>query len=305
MPLNQCRIVHVFFVKKYHVLNFFELYYWYEIKMVWKIPKINIVNYSPVGSCRASSLVSIQTYQSGRALIIMSKDPAVLLYTSDFLTGVTLMTMAERGQYITLLCQQHQLGHLPENHMISVCNSKDSHVIKKFIQDKDGNYYNKRMEEEILNRENYCKSRSHKGLSGRKGRNHTKTVRKSYGNRIEDENENENKDVKDKEKIVNNTWRNNFEIYKKLVQAAVLEICGDPGEMEKQQKYFPYLDIKLSLERAVDTFWGTEAGWSHKKKQAKKSEQINMKTTLLKNIDKNKVYKPREDIQQVPKTPYH
>ena len=122
----------------------------------------------------------------------MSKDPAVLLYTSDFLTGVTLFDMEQRGQYITLLCQQHQLGHLPENHMISVCNSKDSKVIKKFIQDKNGNYYNKRMEKEIINRREYCKSRSHKGLSGRKKKNHIKTIRKSYGNHTENENDNEN-----------------------------------------------------------------------------------------------------------------
>lgn len=125
----------------------------------------------------------------------MGKDPAVLLYTSDLLTGMTLLNMEERGQYITLLCQQHQLGHLPENHMISVCNSNDSQVIKKFIKDKDGNYYNKRMETEIINRREYCNSRSHKGLSGRKKKNHMKTVRKSYGNHIENENEDKNKDI--------------------------------------------------------------------------------------------------------------
>ena len=123
----------------------------------------------------------------------MSKDPAVLLYTSDFLTGITLLNMEERGQYITLLCQQHQLGHLPENHMISICKTNDSPVMKKYIKDKDGNYYNKRMETEIINREEYCKSRSHKGLSGRKKKNHTKIVRESYENRTE--NENDNKDV--------------------------------------------------------------------------------------------------------------
>ena len=39
------------------------------------------------------------------------KDPAFVFYTGDFLTGVIDMTMEERGQYITLLCLQHQKGH--------------------------------------------------------------------------------------------------------------------------------------------------------------------------------------------------
>lgn len=102
----------------------------------------------------------------------------------------------------------------------------------------------------------------------------------------------------------NNTWRNDFEIYKKIVHHAYLEIINDPIEMTRQRKYFPYLDIELSLERSIRNFWGTEAGWKHKIRQAKKTDKINMKTTLLKNIDKNRVSKPREN-ENMPKTPYH
>ena len=123
----------------------------------------------------------------------MARDPAVLLYTSDFLTGITLLTDEQTGQYIKLLCHQHQIGHLPKNHMISVCGSYDSPVISKFIQDNDGLYYNERMEEEIEKRASYCASRSHKGKAGRKKKsheNHTKNIRKSHGNRIENENDN-------------------------------------------------------------------------------------------------------------------
>lgn len=45
------------------------------------------------------------------------KDPAMLFYASDFLTGVALMSMKERGQYITLLCLQQQRGHLTLSEM--------------------------------------------------------------------------------------------------------------------------------------------------------------------------------------------
>lgn len=36
----------------------------------------------------------------------MAKALTVLFYTSDFLSGTSFFTMEERGQYITLLCEQ-------------------------------------------------------------------------------------------------------------------------------------------------------------------------------------------------------
>ena len=96
----------------------------------------------------------------------MAKDPAVLFYTSDFLTGTSFLNYEQKGQYITLLCQQHQCWTIPENHMISVCGSLDSPVIQKFIKDDDGNYYNIRMRQEAQKRASYCISRSN-NKSGR------------------------------------------------------------------------------------------------------------------------------------------
>ena len=99
----------------------------------------------------------------------MSKDPAVLFYTSDFLTGTSFFTYEERGKYMTLLCEQHQLWSIPESHMLEVCDSLSSPVVKKFVKDVDGTYYNVRMREESLRRKAYCESRTHV--------NHKKTIR--------------------------------------------------------------------------------------------------------------------------------
>jgi uncharacterized phage protein (TIGR02220 family) len=96
----------------------------------------------------------------------MAKDPAVLFYTSDFLTGTSFFTDEQRGQYIRLLCEQHQNGHIPENHMVCVCFSLASPVVKKFIKDSDGNYFNERMEKEILKRIEFTESRRLNGLKG-------------------------------------------------------------------------------------------------------------------------------------------
>jgi len=94
------------------------------------------------------------------------KDPAVLFYTQDFLTGTTFFTDAERGQYIRLLCEQRQNGHIPENHMLSVCFTHDSPVFKKFNKDENGCYYNRRMEKEIIKRRLYEESRQKNGKKG-------------------------------------------------------------------------------------------------------------------------------------------
>ena len=77
-----------------------------------------------------------------------TKSPAVLFYTSDFLSGVSNLTMEERGQYITLLCLQHQLGHLSLKTIKLNVNNVTDDVIAKFILDENGNYYQHRMEEE-------------------------------------------------------------------------------------------------------------------------------------------------------------
>jgi uncharacterized protein YdaU (DUF1376 family) len=96
----------------------------------------------------------------------MAKDPAVLFYTSDFLSGTAFFTDEQRGQYIRLLCEQHQNGHIPENHMVSICFSLGSPVVKKFVKDAEGNYYNERMEKEIEKRRHFLDTRYFNGKKG-------------------------------------------------------------------------------------------------------------------------------------------
>ena len=80
------------------------------------------------------------------------KDPAVLFYTSDFLSGVSLMTMKERGQYITLLCLQRERGHMTAAEMQRAVGKLSDEVRSKFAEDEDGKLYNERMEQEIEKR---------------------------------------------------------------------------------------------------------------------------------------------------------
>jgi len=111
----------------------------------------------------------------------MAKDPAVLFYTSDFLTGTMTMTHEQVGKYIRLLCLQHQKNFLTEEDMINICNSYDKHIYSKFTH-ADGIYFNDRMREEKLKRLNYSQSRS----GNRSGKTKEKIISSTYVPHMED-----------------------------------------------------------------------------------------------------------------------
>ena len=94
------------------------------------------------------------------------RDPAFLFYSSDFLTGCASLTMEERGQYITLLCLEHQLGRLSEKTIRLSVGSVSVDVLAKFKQDENGLLYNERLEVEIEKRSNFIDTRRNNGLKG-------------------------------------------------------------------------------------------------------------------------------------------
>lgn len=94
------------------------------------------------------------------------KDPAFLFYSGDFLTGVVDLTMEERGQFITLLCLQHQKGSLSEKTIRLSVGSVSVDVLKKFRLMDDGYYLNERLSLEIEKRANFTESRRENGKKG-------------------------------------------------------------------------------------------------------------------------------------------
>jgi hypothetical protein len=94
------------------------------------------------------------------------KDPAVLLYTQDFLVGTISMNFEERGKYITLLCMQHQKGKLTLKDLKSVLSDEDVDVAERFPLHADGFYYNTRMVIETENRKVRTNSSRENGAKG-------------------------------------------------------------------------------------------------------------------------------------------
>ena len=104
------------------------------------------------------------------------KDPAFLFYPDHFLMGCTDLTMDERGQYITLLCIQHQKGFLTRKSIgLSLALSWDDvsdDLKNKFTENENGEIYNERLNLEIEKRKNFSRKQSENGkLGGRPPKN--------------------------------------------------------------------------------------------------------------------------------------
>lgn len=196
----------------------------------------------------------------------MAKDPAFLFYASDFLTGVSDLSMEERGVYITLLCLQHQKGRLTSK-MISLCGGNaTADVMAKFRQDEKGYFYNERLQIEISKRREHAEKQRIRAVEGWKKR---KSDNQSHGNAtampLEDINENEDKDLntcieialKDEKWVRNNkTSKKELEIFKQKLETE--------GVYNK-----PIIDFKTHFAR-----------WKKREPQELKSETTN-KTIYL------------------------
>ena len=122
-----------------------------------------------------------------------SKDPAFLFYSSDFITGTLELTNEEVGQYIKMMCYQHQKGHLSKNMIDRLIPNISEFVLEKFIQDKKGNYYNKRLDEEIEKRAKHAEKQRINGAKGGRPKkaNQNPKETQTYPNQKPLENENE------------------------------------------------------------------------------------------------------------------
>jgi uncharacterized protein YdaU (DUF1376 family) len=131
----------------------------------------------------------------------MAKDPAVLFYTSDFISGTLTMTDEQRGQYIMLLCVQHQKGFLTEKDMLKICDSYDEDIWQKFVKTDDGRFFNERMKYESEKRNKYSESRANNRKSNKKNpekgneNKHMKNISETYEKHMENENENINENI--------------------------------------------------------------------------------------------------------------
>ena len=165
----------------------------------------------------------------------MAKDPAVLFYTSDFLSGTFTMTNEQVGMYIRLLCLQHQKGKLSERDMFRICKAYDVDIWNKF-KIEDGQFFNERMYNETIRRKKFTESR----------RNNAKSLKndstsKAYAKHMETETENVTITINEDINIDFEWFWNNYD--KKVGVKEKLKKKWNKLSDEERQNAMNYIDL--------------------------------------------------------------
>lgn len=226
----------------------------------------------------------------------MAKDPAFLFYSSDFLSGIQDLTMEERGQYITLLCLQHQKGRLSDKLIALSVGNAAADVMAKFRQDSASLWYNDRLEVETQKRKESAEKQRKRAVDGwekRKKDAGLNAVAYAVAMPLEDINENRNRDIniidnerenKIKEvslKILtdfNFTEIRNANHLMKIGSFVRLLFANNNFDYFKEQypAYWKYKKQSGSETQSLDTFlnngWDREV-WTEKLKQHGESRQ--------------------------------
>ena len=165
----------------------------------------------------------------------MAKDPAVLFYTSDFLSGTFTMDNEQVGKYIRLLCLQHQKGKLTEKDMLSICKAYDSEIWDKF-KVEDGLYYNDRMLNETVRRQKFSESRRNNAKSPKK-----ESTSEAYAKHMETETENRTITINENINIDFDWFWNDYD--KKVGDKQKLKKKWNKLTDEERQNAMNYLDL--------------------------------------------------------------
>ena len=165
----------------------------------------------------------------------MAKDPAVLFYTSDFLSGTFTMDNEQVGKYIRLLCLQHQKGKLSEKDMLSICKAYDSEIWDKF-KVEDGLYYNDRMLNETIRRQKFSESRRNNAKSPKK-----ESTSEAYAKHMETETENRTITINENINIDFEWFWNDYD--KKVGDKQKLKKKWNKLTDQERQNAMNYLDI--------------------------------------------------------------
>lgn len=236
------------------------------------------------------------------------KDPAFLFYSSDFLSGTMLMTDEEIGQYIKLICLQHQKGHLKEKDILNICKTHNEEIFSKFKIDEEGNYYNERLETEINKRKAYSESRRNNRKKKEEKTTYEedmKNICNSYEEHMENENININKNINI---IKNNSKRDSkgkkeeekihFADFVTMTNAEYEKLVSTYGKEFADQCINILDNYKGSKGKEYKSDYRAILSWvvDENKKRAESKQQKQLKTKSYnnyeqrENIDFNKLY---------------
>lgn len=248
----------------------------------------------------------------------MGKDPAVLFFISDWLTSTSEMDADVRGWYLNLLLHNYDKGSLPNDieKLAVLAGVKFSEykrfeqvfeqVFKhKFEQTPEQRLSNPRTNEILRQRENFKEKRSESGklsyfLKYLRSKHGAELRKKRFEKFVKDnadllseidlKNEHmlehlfehlfELYRIENESKNIN--WKKDFNIYLSELKIAYQEIVKDESLITEQRKFYPNIDILLTLEKSYTNFWATEAGWKNKKKA--RTVNIDWRATFINSL---------------------
>lgn len=198
-----------------------------------------------------------------------TKDPAVLWYWNDWAGGTKRFSRFLKGCYMDLLDAQFNGGNLSLEEIKTVLGSDFGSswpaLQKKFSQDSEGLYFNKRLTFEAFKRSNYSKSRK----NNLKGKDHMIA-------HMEDENEIENRRLKFKMEVDN---------YKDQFSEKIIEyFLGYWLEMNKGKTKFRFeKETFFDFKKRLQTF-------------ERNDKRFEKQTTTVKSIDYDALEKELEKL---------
>ena len=197
----------------------------------------------------------------------MGKDPAFLFYFQDFAFGTRRLTRREKGAYLDLLIEQADLFSKDEKYKMQLSHiqlvlSSDFDVwekIKEKFEEKNGFFWNKKLEEVQNDRRNFSLSRKNNRLGKTKNKQVNNTSCSS-DKLVEDENVNEN-EIKNKES------KNKKNIYLdcvKLTDSEHVKLLGQFGEEKAQNLIQQLNDYIMSKGTRYKSHYHTILNWSRR-----------------------------------------
>lgn len=210
-----------------------------------------------------------------------------------------MMSMEQKGKYITLLCLQHNKGVLSEKDMIKICGTYDDDVYGKFVKDSNGCFFNERLALEMQKRRAYSESRKN---------NRTKKdilhISKTYDVHMENINENINEVI---DVVIVEDANEKKTVRKKFVQPDENDVYNYMDELNAKAANFMSEAQVLNYARTYMDFYngnGWIAGrtpmkdWQCTVRNWMRREWEKIKTNTLKNTLQDERAKQHNELEQ-------
>lgn len=209
----------------------------------------------------------------------MARDPAFLFYSNDFDAKTKFFSHEQVGKYMRLLIAQHQHGHLTKDQVLFVTGNFDKAVMDKFSIDKDGLFFNERLDFEIDKRKRFTESRRANAL-------HEKSTSfasvKHMHKHMEIENEIEKERESEKEKKEN--FGKNGAV--KLTQDEHSKLVQQFGSAEAEAKISRLENYVLSKGKRYKSHYHTILNWAWRDGEKSGNRGIRGAKDLLETAEK-------------------